>query len=121
MFHVPEKCRVRHRHGREWMAYATTEEAGNNGLFFVQLRKGGPVFKIIATDGDGWEHVSISLPDRCPLWKEMCALKDLFWDEDDVVMQLHPAKSEHVNVHAFCLHLWRPTEVPIPTPPKHFV
>jgi len=36
---------------------------------------------------------------------------------DDVVMQLHPARSDYVNNHNFCLHLWRPQGQTIPTPP----
>jgi hypothetical protein len=64
----------------------------------------------------GWEHVSISTPARTPSWVEMCFVKDLFWDEEDAVMQLHPPKSRYVNHHSFCLHLWRPAHVAIPLP-----
>lgn len=35
--------------------------------------------------------------------------------------QLHPAKSEYVNIHPYCLHLWRPLEREIPMPPVEFV
>lgn len=122
MFHVPEKYRItRDQVSAAHANFATDKSAGNNGAFWVWLNKKGPTFKAIACDGGGWEHVSVSLPDRCPTWAEMCAVKDLFWDEDDVVMQLHPAKSEHINAHPFCLHLWRPTETAIPTPPTAMV
>lgn len=69
--------------------------------------------KIIAYDGsinhDPWEHVSVSLYDkkRCPSWEEMCLVKDLFWSSDETVMQFHPAKYDYVNIHQFCLHLWK--------------
>lgn len=54
-----------------------------------------------------WEHVSVSLPTRCPMWHEMQRVKELFWEDAEEVAQFHPAKSEHVNTHPFCLHLWR--------------
>jgi len=57
-----------------------------------------------------------SLPNCCPNWREMCFIKDLFWDEEDVVIQYHPKKSEYVNLHNNYLHLWRPIGVEIPTP-----
>jgi hypothetical protein len=38
----------------------------NNGAFRVP---GG--LRVIASDGEGWDHVSVSLPDRCPTWEEM--------------------------------------------------
>lgn len=63
--------------------------------------------RIIASDGDGWEHVSISLNFRDPTWDEMCYFKSLFWDEEDFVVQMHPPKSDYVNNHPYCLHLWR--------------
>jgi hypothetical protein len=51
----------------------------------------------------------------------MAYVKDLCWDAEDVVMQLHPRKSEYVNNHPHVLHLWRPVDVEIPTPPSIFV
>lgn len=77
--------------------------------------------RVIASNGMGWEHVSISLKNRCPNWREMCFVKDFFWDPHEVVMQLHPAKSEYVNMHPNCLHLWRPIGIDIPTPPSILV
>jgi len=32
-----------------------------------------------------------------------------------------PAESEYVNLHPFCLHLWRPKGTTIPTPPRALV
>ena len=48
----------------------------------------------------------------------MCFVKDLFWDEEEMVMQLHPPKSKWINNHPYCLHLWRPTKETIPAPPQ---
>lgn len=93
------------------------------GVFFPRLAPRGPTFKVIASAGDEesgilWEHVSASLPSRCPTWDEMCAIKALFWRPDEVVVQYHPAESEYVNNHPFCLHLWRPCDGVFPVPPS---
>lgn len=108
-FSVPNKCRV--KTGR----FASTDDFGNNGAFEVRLKHGQVVF-VIASDGMGWEHVSVSRRDRCPTWDEMCQIKAMFWDDDDCVVQYHPPRSEYINNHPNCLHLWRPvgTELPIP-------
>lgn len=80
---------------------------------------------VIATDGKGvepeWEHISVSLKNRCPNWKEMCFIKDLFWGEDEIAIQYHPKKEDYVNNHNNCLHIWRPVGVDIPTPPSILV
>lgn len=76
---------------------------------------------IIASWGGGWEHVSVSLKNRCPTWDEMCIIKDIFWKDDEVVVQFHPKKSEYVNIHPYCLHMWRKIGSEFETPPKIFV
>lgn len=115
MFHVPENYRL--VTGR----LKSNSAMGNNGAFSIE-RPNGRKLWIIASDGLGWEHVSIhiELKDgslKTPLWDEMCFVKDLFWDEEDVVIQFHPKKSEYVNVHPNTLHLWRPWQYDLPRPP----
>lgn len=68
-----------------------------------------------------WEHVSVSTRDRTPTWEEMSFVKDLFWTEEECVVQFHPPKSEYVNHHPHCLHLWRPLGENIQTPPSILV
>jgi hypothetical protein len=92
------------------------------GRFFIPSPKSG-TFCVIASSGDeelgvAWEHVSVSLTNRTPNWTEMCFIKDLFWAPEDAVMQLHPPRSQHINVHPYCLHLWRPLKALIPLPPR---
>lgn len=103
-------------------------EFGNNGLFIIpHYRINNYQFRIQASDGCGWEHVSVSVGElkkvqhRCPTWEEMCWIKNQFWSEDDCVIQYHPAKSEYVNMHPFVLHLWRPTDQNLPIPIKEMV
>ena len=83
----------------------------------------GRDLKVLASPGDAnegipWEHVSVSLSNRPPNWEEMCFIKDIFWDEEEAVMQLHPPKSTWINNHPYCLHLWRPMKQEIPLPPE---
>ncbi len=118
MFHVPEQSRI--ITGRA----ASNSSYGNNGAFSIYKGMGLTLW-IIASDGMGWEHVSVhaevkSKP-QTPSWDDMCFIKDLFWDAEDIVIQLHPAKSEYINVHPNTLHLWRPIGIEIPHPPKILV
>jgi hypothetical protein len=113
MFKVPHEYRTRDG------TLGSTEEHGNNGAFMVPFES--YTLQVIASDGEGWEHVSVSLRNRTPHWREMCVIKGLFWDAEDVVIQYHPAKSEYVHNHDNCLHLWRPVGLEIPTPPRELV
>lgn len=100
-------------------ALATDDKAGRNGLFYIpRLRE---ILRCIVSDGGGWEHVSVSLPNRCPTWEEMCFIKDVFWGPEETVIQYHPPRSEYVNNHPYCLHLWKPSDAKIVTPPRNFV
>lgn len=77
---------------------------------------------VICSNGDGWEHVSVSRKSRCPSYEDMTRIKELFWDEEDCVMQLMVPKSEHVNFHPYALHMWRPINgQEIPRPPAIMV
>lgn len=87
--------------------YSSTAADGNNGAFRVPLPRclGAHIAQIIASDGEGWEHVSVSLRHRAPKWAEMEHVKRLFWGDDVAVMQLHPPRYQWVNNHPHCLHL----------------
>lgn len=56
---------------------------------------------------DQWEHVSVSLHERCPTWAEMDYVKSLFWGDHETVLQFHPKLSQKVNIAQTCLHLWK--------------
>lgn len=96
---------------------------GGNGMFKVCIN--GRSFRVVASNGGGWEHVSVSPGNAsrksCPTWEEMCAVKDMFFHPEERVVQYHPPKSEYVNQHPYCLHLWRPTSDNLPFPPAIFV
>jgi len=112
MIRFPEDCRI--RSGR------LASPPGGNGAFMVPLPTGSTC-AVIASTGEGWEHVSVSLQHRVPTWDEMCSIKRLFWEPEDCVVQYHPPKSEYVNCHPHCLHLWRSLDAPMPRPPTILV
>lgn len=101
-------------------AYGANGDA-HNGVFKVFI--GGRAFFVIASDGGGWDHVSVHLKNqkRLPTWDEMCAIKDMFFEAEECVVQYHPPHSEYVNDHPYVLHLWRPADGDIKRPPKIFV
>lgn len=101
-------------------AIGPSEAGCNYGFFVVNMR--GFELRIVASDGDeslgNWEHVSVSLADRCPTWEQMTFVKSLFWRDDETVIQFHPKKSAHVNNHAYCLHMWKKRGVDHELPPE---
>jgi hypothetical protein len=48
-------------------------------------------------------------------------VKRRFFHDDETAMQLHVPVAQHINHHPYCLHLWRPQQGHIPTPPPHMV
>ena len=70
---------------------------------------------------DGWIEQVFDACRRCPTWEEMCMVKDIFWGEEECVVQFHPPRSEYVNRHPYCLHLWKKIGEEYETPPKEYV
>lgn len=92
------------------------------GAFAIKSPTDGRSLRVVASAGyHGWDHVSVSLPNRCPNWPEMSRIAELFFQPDEVAMQLHVPKSDHINNHPYCLHWWRPCEGAIPRPPGELV
>lgn len=98
------------------------ESAPDGGRGYLKL---GQSFADSATVvwswGGGWDHVSISYPNRCPTWEEMCKAKDVFFREDECCIEYHPARENYVNFHPYCLHIWKPQNMEIPVPPICYV
>ena len=93
----------------------------DNGVFKVRIK--GKRYMIVASAGGGWEHVSVSPygSSNVPPWEVMCAVKDMFFYPEECVVQYHPKKSEYINLATNVLHLWRPTDSEMPTPPLIYV
>lgn len=60
-----------------------------------------------------WEHVSVCPFKKAiiPTWYELKTIKEIFWNDDEEVIQFFPKKSDHVNIMTNCLHLWRNKDV----------
>lgn len=98
------------------------------GLWLIPSQYSRFFLSVISDDGikTGWEHVSFKLVrksrkrlmvvERTPTWSEVCEVKDIFWQEDECVMQIHPPKQFYVNTHPYVLHLWKPLHENIPQP-----
>lgn len=94
----------------------------NWGAFLVVHNK--KTLRVISSGVDeihGWEHVSVSLRQRCPTWSEMNFVKGLFWLPEEAVVQFHPPESTYVNNAPNCLHMWRPIDSDVILPPPHLV
>jgi len=91
---------------------------GEDGLSFL-WSDGKWNYVVIASNGMGWDHVSVSCRNKriTPSWDVMCRIKDICFEPDEVVVQFHPKKSEYVNITNNCLHLWKPQNIEILTPP----
>lgn len=103
--------------------YCSDDDYGFNGMFRIPYESN--IVRCIASDGRDceedkwkWQHVSVSVEydARPPRWSVMCWVKDLFWEPEDWVVQFHPARSQYVNYHPACLHLWRPLKKELPIP-----
>lgn len=89
---------------------------------YLRLRSGKKrmftVFAGVNDSSEYWpvEYVSVGLYNenkKTPTWEEMCEVKEIFWEPEEEVHQIHPAESQYIhgvggvnNV----LHLWRPEE-----------
>ncbi len=83
---------------KEMLVFGTKGDYGC-GVFKVFVS--GRSFYVIASDGGGWEHVSVTPCNTkrktCPTWEEMCVIKDMFFKPEECVVEYHPAKSEYVS------------------------
>lgn len=89
------------------------------GAFIISHK--GVRFMVQASMGLDWDHVSVSTARRCPTWEEMEWIKRKFFKPEETAFQLHVAESEHINIHPWTLHLWRPQLERIPLPPNLMV
>lgn len=73
--------------------------------------------------GGGWDHVSVAplKRNKVPTWEMMCKVKDIFFRDDEAVIQIHPKKDEYVNMMPNCLHLWRANDKEMVLPPSFMV
>ena len=104
----------------ELQLYGTMGGSGD-GIFAFRSPVDSKTLRVIASTGEGWEHVSVSRINKTPSWAEMEFVKRMLFKPEEVCMQLHVAVEEHISVHRFCLHIWRPINQEIPLPPSWMV
>ena len=101
---------------------------GDRFGMFVVMGPCGRKLRMMVDDGhsepdaSGWEHVSVSIEGKHPPnWEEMNWVKEQFWRDSETVLQFHPKKSEYVNIHPNCLHLWRVVAFDHPLPVQYLI
>lgn len=92
-----------------------------HGAFAIPSPIDKATMVVVAAADQGWDHVSVSRKNRVPNWAEMEYVAGLCFLPDEVAMQLHLPRDQHINVHPFVLHWWRSHDQPIPLPPHRFV
>jgi hypothetical protein len=88
--------------------WAITRDPDRLGRFELFHPAKGYIVIISGTvkDGGRWVHLSFSRGDRVPDWEELKAVKSRFLGDETLAVQVFPPKSQWVNVHPYCLHLW---------------
>ena len=92
-----------------------------HGAFIIASPIDKAPMLVMASNDAGWDHASVSRKNRVPNWAEMSFIHRLFFNDDEVAMQLHLPPKQHINCHPYVLHLWRCHNEPIPLPPAIFV
>ena len=103
-----ERCRI-----------AGDESFGPVGLFRIPY--GRDALTVACGDGEGWDHVSVSLRSRCPTWGEMEFVRAIWFEDDETVVQFSPPRDRMVNNHPYCLHMWRSQNETQPVPDERLV
>ncbi|HMR51232.1 MAG TPA: hypothetical protein PKA33_01490 [Amaricoccus sp.] len=98
-----------------------TARSWDGGAYEIRSPRSGAKMMVVASNGAGWDHVSVSLRNRCPTWDEMERVKRMFFLPTETAMQLHVPPVAHISAHPYCLHLWRPQDASIPMPPDWMV
>lgn len=116
-----EVDRYRMRHPEVLRRYGSFGD-GTCGVFELPSVIDRQTLRVVASAGEGWDHVSVSRQNRCPNWAEMEQVKRLFFKDDETAVQFHVPPSKHINIHPYCLHLWRPNDGrEMALPPADFV
>lgn len=51
----------------------------------------------------------------------MCMVKDIFFRDDECVVEFHPPKKDYVDLMPYCLHMWKKIGEEYKLPPKEYV
>ena len=69
------------------IAWKHVADDGASGTYYTHKWTGSIIF----STGAGWEHVSVAPFKRSvtPSWDDMCEIKNIFWGEDEAVIEVH--------------------------------
>lgn len=76
-------------------------------------RPDGVLRVLVAKEGEAGWHISMSHvnrngdPGRYPTWDELADAKERFTPDDVAMGMVCPRKTDYVNMHDTCLHLWQ--------------
>ena len=98
-----------------------SDDGGAGFIPNLDPKKSNRQARVVWSIGGGWDHVSVSWTNRTPTWEEMAKVKRLFFYPEEVCVEYHPAESEYVSYHPFCLHIWRYQQPGMPMPPAWMV
>lgn len=79
-----------------------------DGFMYRSESRGLVVIQSLQEELDGkiWMHTSYSRKSRMPTYQDTVFIKENFIGDDVKAIMIFPRKSEHVNIHPYCLHLW---------------
>lgn len=104
----------------------SSEKGDTFGVFIIRI--GSYALLCIVGDGHFWDHVSVTVRDkkgrqikRLPNYNELCKVKNLFFEDDEIVVHYFVPATDHVNINDWCLHLWKHQQKPFPRPPMYMV
>ena len=102
--------------------YSDDLQIGNDG-FRGYMTVDGINMTFVASWDCGWDHVSVAplKSNKMPTWDQMCKVKEIFFRDDEAVIQIHPPKDQYVNNKSNCLHLWRSNDKKMLLPPSFMV
>ncbi len=104
--------------------FSTLMEEGTFNKEYVIPANGG-MLHLLCSNTLGWDHIffkvvldTVLSKYRMPSSIEMERIKDLFFESDEAVIEVHPKKENYVNIDSNVLHLWKPNLIELPLPPK---
>lgn len=94
------------RRALDRLAFRAPEPFGPDGWLYRRFDDDGQVI-VTCSDyhGADWIHASIAHPDRLPDYDELALLHRAVFGAG-YAYQVFAPPSDHVNVHAYALHLW---------------
>ncbi len=84
------------------------EEEGIDGSRYLHRKSQTSVIisGCVELDGKRWIHFSVARKDHLPHWEELVDIKEMFLGRETKAIQVIPPRSQYVNIHPNCLHLW---------------